>query len=171
LAAIALAACAQSPLNERSGRSLLPAETAGNATVDFLFPEQVTAPAGKPTTVALHFRVRDGLHINSHTPKEEFLIPTVLTFPEDAGVRLEGAVYPAGSDFVFPLDPKEKLSVYQGEFVIQARIVVAPGDHLVQAKLRYQACDDNACMPPRTLTAAIEVLGKQGTRESGNRVQ
>ena len=53
-----------------------------------------------------------------------------------------------------------KLSVYTGEFVVQARIKAAPGDHLVEAKLRYQACDRNACMPPKTITAAIDVIGK-----------
>jgi hypothetical protein len=44
--------------------------------------------------------------------------------------------------------------------VVQARIVASPGDHLVEAKLRYQACDNNACMPPRTITVAIDVVGK-----------
>jgi hypothetical protein len=75
-------------------------------------------------------------------------------------VRLDGAAYPPGADFALPLDPKTKLSVYSGEFTIQARIVAAPGDHLVEARLRYQACDNNACMPPRTITVAIDVIGK-----------
>jgi hypothetical protein len=57
-------------------------------------------------------------------------------------VRLEGAVYPPGAEFTLPLDPKTKLSVYSGEFTIQARIVATAGDHLVEAQLRYQACDN-----------------------------
>ena len=75
-------------------------------------------------------------------------------------MRLEGAVYPPGTEFTLPLDPQTKLSVYSGEFTIQARIVAAAGDHLVEARLRYQACDNHACMPPRTMTAAIDVLAK-----------
>ena len=134
--------------------------TARAAAVEYLFPEQVSVAAGKPSAVTLHFRVAQGLHINSHTPREEYLIPTVFSIPEGAGVRLEKADYPAGMDFVLPLDPKEKLSVYTGEFTIQTRIVAAAGDHLVEAKLRYQACDQNACMPPRTITVAIDVIGK-----------
>jgi len=59
-----------------------------------------------------------------------------------------------------PLDPKTKLSVYTGEFIIQARIVASAGEHLVEARLHYQACDNNACMPPKTITAAIDVIGK-----------
>jgi hypothetical protein len=142
-------------------RSLVTSEpTAGKASVEFLFPEQVTAPADKPYTVALHFRVAPGMHINSHTPKDEFLIPTVFTLPEDSGVKLEDVTYPPGVLTTLPLDPKEKLSVYAGEFVLLVRLTPAPGDHLVQAKLRYQACDNNACMPPRTLIVAIDVIGK-----------
>jgi hypothetical protein len=138
-----------------AGRSIAKA-----APVEFLYPEQVTVAAGKPATLALHFRIAPGLHINSHTPREEELIPTTFSIPEGAAVRLDKADYPAGTDFTLPLDPKEKLSVYTGEFVVQARIVASPGDHLVEAKLRYQACDNNACMPPRTITVAIDVVGK-----------
>ena len=75
-------------------------------------------------------------------------------------MRLEWAIYPAGLDYTLPLDPTEKLNVYTGEFVIEARLVAAAGDHLVEAKLRYQACDENACMPPKTITVPIDVAGK-----------
>lgn len=130
------------------------------AAVEYLFPEQVTVPASKPTAVALHFRIVPGMHINSHVPREEELIPTTLAIPEASGVRLEAAAYPPGTEFALPADPKEKLSVYTGDFTVEARIVATPGDHLVEAKLRYQACDNNACMPPRTITVPIDVIGK-----------
>jgi hypothetical protein len=128
--------------------------------VEYLFPEQVTVPAGKPSEVALHFRIQQNLHINSHTPRADYLIPTVLSIPESSGVRLASASYPAGTDFTLPVDPNEKLLVYSGEFTIQAHIVATPGDHLVEAKLHYQACDQNACMPPKTITVPIDVVGK-----------
>jgi DsbC/DsbD-like thiol-disulfide interchange protein len=134
--------------------------TASKSAVVFLYPEQVTVPAAKLTTIVLHFRIAPGLHINSHTPSQAELIPTTLTIPADSGVRLEGAVYPPGTDFTLPLDPATRLSVYSGEFIIQARIIATLGDHLVEARLRYQACDNTACMPPRTIIAAIDVSGK-----------
>jgi hypothetical protein len=137
-----------------------PRSTNKQAAVEYLFPEQIAVPAGKSTAVALHFRVAPGLHINSHTPKEEELIPTVFAIPADSGVRLEAATYPPGADFTLPLDPAAKLSVYTGEFIIDARIVAAKGDHLVEASLRFQACDQNACMPPKTITVAIDVVGR-----------
>ncbi|MGB6687701.1 MAG: protein-disulfide reductase DsbD domain-containing protein [Terracidiphilus sp.] len=130
------------------------------ADVEYLYPEQVTLPAGKASKLALHFRVKQGLHINSHTPRENFLIPTTFSIPDDSGVRLESVDFPPGADFALPFDPNEKLSVYTGEFAIDARIVPAAGDHLVRAKLHYQACTNNTCFPPKTVTVPIDVVGK-----------
>jgi hypothetical protein len=104
--------------------------------------------------------VGEGLHINSHAPKDEFLIPTTLEFPEVAGVKLEKTDYPAGGEFSFPDDPRSKLSVYVGEFAIDAHIRVEKGNHLVEAKLHYQACNNAQCMPPRTATVAVDVIGR-----------
>jgi len=145
----------QRPLANMGGRA-----ASKPAAVEYLYPEQVTLPVGKPGTVALHFRIAPGLHINSHTPREEGLIPTTFSIPEGAGVRLEGAIYPPGTDFALSIDPMTKLSVYTGEFIIQARMVATAGNHLVEAKLRYQACENSSCMPPKTIIVAIDVIGK-----------
>jgi hypothetical protein len=131
-----------------------------NDAVQYLFPEQVTVAAGKSSPVALHFRIAEGMHINSHTPSNEFLIPTVFSIPDGEGVKLEAANYPDGAPITLPSDPKTKLSVYSGDFIIQAKVVSPPGDHLVQGKLRYQACNDSQCLPPKTITVAIDVIGK-----------
>jgi hypothetical protein len=128
--------------------------------VAYLFPEQVTLSAGKASPIALHFSIAPGLHINSHAPKDEYLIPTAFSIPDDSGVKLENATYPDGAEFVLPADPDTKLSVYTGNFTIHARLVAEPGDHLVKAKLRYQACDLTACMPPKTITVPIDIVGK-----------
>lgn len=147
--------CAQDGLTSRPRQSLIKMQA-----VEYLFPEQVSVPAGKASALALHFRIKQDLHINSHTPRSSYLIPTVFSIPESSGVRLEGATYPAGTDFTLPADPDEKLSVYTGEFAIQAKIVASAGEHMVEAKLRYQACDQNECMPPKTITVPIDVIGK-----------
>ncbi|MDE3188282.1 MAG: disulfide bond formation protein DsbC [Acidobacteriota bacterium] len=155
LALAAFVAHAQFPLTAAQDRSV-----AKSNAVEYLYPEQVTVPAGKPSAIEMHFRIAHGLHINSHTPKDDFLIPTVLSVPASSGVRLENATYPPGVDFTLPIDPKTKLSVYTGDFTIFTRIVAQRGNHLVQAQLRYQACDNNACMPPKTVTVPIDVIGQ-----------
>ncbi len=154
LSIFALALHAQSPLADSSSRSI-----AHGTPVEYLFPEQVTVPTGKPSPVALHFRIAPGFHINSHTPKDESLIPTTFSVSESSGVKLASASYPAGQDFTLPVDPSTKLSVYTGEFTVQARLAAERGNHLVQASLRYQACDKSACYPPKTITVPIDVIG------------
>ena len=89
--ALGLLACWLRGRADMPGRSILK-----GAAVEYLFPEQVTVAAGKASEVALHFRIAQGLHINSHTPKDEFLIPTTFSIPDGSGVRLDKATYPAG---------------------------------------------------------------------------
>jgi len=161
------AAVAHSQFVSNSPRHDSPIKT---EAVQYLFPAQVSIPAGKPSPVILHFRVAQGLHINSHTPSDEFLIPTDFSIsdgvgpdavnPDGAGVRLGAVTYPAGTIISLAFDPKTKLSVYTGEFAIEARIEATRGNHSVQAKLHYQACDQNQCMPPKTIEVPINVIGK-----------
>jgi DsbC/DsbD-like thiol-disulfide interchange protein len=128
--------------------------------VQFLYPEQVTVTAGKPSVVELHFRVNEGLHINSHTPREKSLIPTQLMVGEPTGVNVASVDFPAGSDYSPAFSPNDKLSVYTGEFVLRAHVTAQRGDHLVQAALRYQACDAHSCYPPKTAPIAMSVIAK-----------
>lgn len=131
-----------------------------NSAVTYLFPEQVSVPAHKLTEVDLHFRVAEGLHINSHTPREKSLIPTNLAVVEQDGFKVTAVDFPPGTDYSFAFDPKEKLSVYTGEFVLKAHISAPPGEHLLQGALRYQACNSNSCYPPKTIPVAVDVIGK-----------
>jgi hypothetical protein len=159
--AVALAPAAllsQSPLDKQAPHSA-PGKA---AAVSYLYPEQVTVTAGKPSTVELHFKVAAGLHINSHTPSAEELIPTTLKFPETSGVRLAEANFPPGQDFILDsgLADQEKLSVYTGEFTVHAALVAAQGEHLVEATLRYQACDNHACTPPHNIPVVFDVIAR-----------
>lgn len=126
--------------------------------VEYVGVETMHLAAGKPTTIELRLRVRDGLHINSHRPSSEYLIPTVLTLPAGSGLTLERVDYPAGTDVSLPVDPKTKLNVYSGEFTLVAHVVAQPGEHAVTADLHYQACDNNACMPARHLPVVLDVV-------------
>ena len=153
--ALAPALLCQQPLIDFSQR---PAPSP--AAVEFLSPDRITVPAGKRTTVALHFRIAPGLHINSHAPRDPDLIPANLSIPDGTGLRLLEVLYPPGTEYALPIDPKTKLSVYTGEFTLNTRIVAAAGNHLVEAKLHYQACNTTQCLPPKTISVAIDVIGK-----------
>jgi hypothetical protein len=128
--------------------------------VHFLYPQQVTVAAGKPASIEIHFRVNEGLHINSHEPRQKSLIRTELIEAEPEGVKIAAVDFPPGADYAFPADPGEKLSVYSGEFVLKMHLTAARGDHLLAGELRYQACDAHTCFPPRNLPVSIEVVGQ-----------
>jgi hypothetical protein len=118
--------------------------------------EKQTVPVGKRAELELHFRVVKGFHVNSHTPKSELLIPTKLDAKLATGVLLGSAQYPAGKPYSLPANPKEKLDVYTDDFVVTLPVMAAAGEHTISATLRYQACDQAACYPPKSLP--VEVL-------------
>jgi len=141
---------------------LLFAQTLGKApSLTFAAVPLVTAERAQQTMVNLNFRVPPGYHINSNTPKSEFLIPTALKMDLPTDIVLGKIEYPAGEDASFPFSPDEKLSVYSGDFTITVAVrpmqSVVPGKYEMHGVLRYQACDNAACFPPKTLPVSFEV--------------
>jgi len=120
-----------------------------------------TTQRAKETTVNLNFRVPGGYHINSNTPKSEFLIPTALKMDLPTDIILGKIAYPPGEDASFPFSPDEKLSVYSGDFTIALAVhplhAVVPGKYVMHGVLRYQACDNAQCFPPKALPVSFEV--------------
>jgi DsbC/DsbD-like thiol-disulfide interchange protein len=132
-----------------------------NQVVTLTAPVVAYVPTGKTATVELRFRVQKGLHINSHAPHDHNLIPTGVTLAPTAGVQVVDWEYPQGVDFALALQPNYKLSVYTGEFAVRLRVkVTAAGRQTIPATLRYQACDSNACMPPRNMPFTVEISAK-----------
>lgn len=116
--------------------------------------------ANKPGVLELRFHTVQGFHINSHTPKADYLIPTTLTMDAAPGVKPGALQFPAGHPYSFSFDPSTKLDVYAGDFVVKLPVVAAPGDHTLDGSLRYQACDNAACYPPRTLPVKVVFTAK-----------
>lgn len=106
--------------------------------------------------------IADGYHINAHVPDEVFLIPTVLTLTAQ-GVAFEEPTYPEPEAQTFPFSPDKPMLVYDGTIEIVSVADVAPAGP-VHAKLRYQACNHERCLPPKTVEA---FLGKKGTAAVG----
>jgi hypothetical protein len=93
-------------------------------------------------------------------PKSELLLPTVLELSAADGVKAGVLVYPPGKVFTFDFDPTEKLDVYEGDFTVKLPVVARAGDHTLAGTLKYQACDDRACYPPKTLPVQIMFTAK-----------
>ncbi len=121
----------------------------------------VTVSAGKSVQVAMRFTLTKGFHVNSNLPKSDLLIPTVLTLNPPARDLIFQIAYPKGEDLAFEFAPEEKLNVYSGEFVLNVRInaarTAAAGTHKITGDLRYQACNDRACFPPKKIPVTFDL--------------
>ena len=151
--------CASGFLHAQQMGDLSPAPAKPVGYVVFDAEPQVVK-AGKASVIELRFKVRDGFHVNSHTPKSDLLIPTVIKLDAAEGVKASDVVYPAGTLYSFSFDPKEKLDVYTGTFVVKVPVVAAAGDHTLTGSLHYQACDTAACYPPKTLPLQVVFSAK-----------
>src|ERR1700733_10384111 len=82
-----------------AGAIVSSAQTPGKAPTLAMAPVPLTTtPRAQATMVALNFRVPPGYHINSNTPKSEFLIPTALKMDLPTDIILGKIEYPAGED-------------------------------------------------------------------------
>jgi thiol:disulfide interchange protein DsbD len=104
-------------------------------------------------------QLRTGYHCNSNTPSDEYLIPLKLTWAS-APLTVAGVVYPKPQMEKYTFSDKP-LSVYTGDFDIVTRFKVPesapPGLAVISAKLRYQACTDRMCLPPKTVDVSLPV--------------
>jgi hypothetical protein len=133
----------------------------GRTFVNFVSASNVIVSPGHSTPVHFTFHVIDPYHVNSSQPLAEELIPTQLHFSLPSEVAIGKLQYPAGKVMSFPFDHSTKLSVYSGDFVVNG-IVIAPGQassgtYTIHGELKYQACDNNACYPPKKLPFTFNV--------------
>jgi hypothetical protein len=123
-------------------------------------PEKVTAKRGAMLEVKTPVQLKSGYHVNSNTPSEAYLIPLRLTW---ASGTLEAV------DVLFPKPHMEKyefspnsLSVFTGDFQLVTKFRVAasapPGPGMVLGKLKYQACNQNSCLAPKTIEIKLPVV-------------
>ena len=127
--------------------------------VNIVAPEKVIAKKNTTQPVDVTIQVKNGYHVNSTTPSDEYLIPLKLTFT-DGTLKVADIVYPKPKMQKFQFSPSA-ISVYEGDIKATARVKVPAGaasgiTHL-NGKLRYQACNERACLPPRTLDVKIPV--------------
>ncbi len=113
--------------------------------------------AGEEFLVGTRVRLPDGLHVNSNQPRDPRLIPIVLTVEPTPGVSVLEVVYPEATELE-QAGAEEPLTVYENDFTIGVRLALSPdmppGDLTVGSSLRYQACDEQLCYFPTTVSSA-----------------
>jgi hypothetical protein len=135
-----------------------PAQTPGVLSVSD--PAKLTVPRAGEVTGSLRLQLQPGYHVNSNAPNEEYLIPIRLSW-DSAAVETISVQYPKPtaekSDF-----SDKPLSVFSGSFEILTKFrraaKASPGPGFLNGKLRYQACNDKMCLPPKTLEVKVPLL-------------
>lgn len=129
--------------------------------VEFQPLDTVAVAPGKSVSLQFTFHIRNRYYINSSQPTAPELIPTSLGLTSPPDLVVAKVQYPAGQMTSFPFDPTQKLSVYSGDVVVKAQMTAQPeaatGTYTVHGEFRYQACDYNACYPPRKLRVQFYV--------------
>ncbi|HVP51635.1 MAG TPA: protein-disulfide reductase DsbD domain-containing protein [Terriglobales bacterium] len=122
---------------------------------------KVSVASGRPAKVQLRFKIANGYHINSNQPGSELLIPTKLQLNPPTDIGVGSITYPKGRSLTLAVAPDQPLNVYTGEFMIAAKVsamrTATPGRYKVHGQLKYQACNDRSCFPPKLAPVEFEV--------------
>lgn len=116
---------------------------------------------GKAARGTVVLSIPGGLHTNSNRPGNKYQIPTTIRLSA-AGARVSGPTYPRGVNRKFQFSDTV-INVYEGTVRFPFTVTVPAGfrgnNISVRAVVRYQACTDEVCYPPRskeiTMTARV----------------
>jgi DsbC/DsbD-like thiol-disulfide interchange protein len=118
-------------------------------------------PRGKVFEAAVVVDIAENYHMNSHKPAESYLIPTTLTPQLPAGIRLVDTIYPSGRLKKFPFSPDKALDVYSDSVTLRLRLAAQDsasiGTTTIPMILRYQACNNSACLPPVKVPVSVQL--------------
>lgn len=128
---------------------------------------------GSSIKVAALANIAPGFHINDNQPTLDYLIPTEWKIEPAAQVSVDKVVYPKGQLKKFAFSDT-RLLVYEGALTVGALLKVdrkaRPGTYELKGKFHYQACNDHACLPPRSVPVnfAVKVVGRGAAVKRSN---
>jgi Disulphide bond corrector protein DsbC len=139
----------------------MPPQPAASVVKPHSYVSLEPVPRGKEFQVAIVVEIARGYHMNSHKPTDPYLIPTTVTAQVPAGFQVLDTIYPNGTLEKFPFSPDKALDVYTGSVTFRLRLATqakAPlGSATIPTTLRYQACNDAACLPPVKVPVNVQV--------------
>jgi len=103
--------------------------------------------------LAVHLEIPPPFHVNAHEAAKG-LIGTQLAV---TGAEVESVDYPPGQEQRFAF-AEEAIRVYSGEVVIGVKFAkpITTGSEM-RLRLTYQACNEEACLPPVTKQVELQV--------------
>lgn len=121
--------------------------------------DPATARPGEKVMIHVHAKVKPGYHAQSHTPLDPSYIPFEVTLDPNPNLDFQPPQYPPGVNETYPA--LGTLNVYTGDVIIDVPAVVTAaatnGDTAISGKVRYQACTDSVCFPPKSPTFSVSL--------------
>ncbi|MGB6340272.1 MAG: hypothetical protein WBF32_10895 [Candidatus Aminicenantaceae bacterium] len=115
---------------------------------------------GMDLKIALRVDILGTWHINSNVPAEDFLVATNVNIPSESSFSFSGFQYPEALSLLLEFSERP-VSVFEGEIFIGGVIPIpehiALGKYKIPLQFTYQACNDQACLPPKTLEKEITI--------------
>ena len=116
--------------------------------------ETLSGKRGESMQFKTSLHLQGGYHLNSHKPEDPYLIPLRLTWDANM-VETVSVSYPEPRKEKYEFSEKP-LSVFTGDFAIASTVKPKVAGFIVlTGKLRYQACNHNACLPPKTIEIKV----------------
>src|SRR5262245_53271622 len=113
---------------------------------------------GSSVKATVEMEIPSGLHVQSNKPLDKFLVPTKLEIDAPQGVRFSAPTYPRPlmKNLKFS---KTKVAVYEGRAMIRFNVTIpasfSGNSAELKGRLRFQACNDDACFAPVTREVKI----------------
>ena len=116
-----------------------------------------TIRRGVPARGTVVLSIPEELHVNSNKPNSEYAIPTTVKVSGN-GAKLGPIAFPRGTNRKFQFS-ENPINVYEGNVSFPFTVTVPRafrGDSItVKATVRYQACTNEVCYPPRSKSVDI----------------
>lgn len=114
----------------------------------------VSGKRGEAVQIKTSLQLQGGYHLNSNKPEDPYLIPLKLTW-DAATVETVSVSFPEPKKEKYAFSEKP-LSVFTGDFAITSTVKPkTAGFTVLTGRLRYQACNHNACLPPKTIDVKV----------------
>ncbi|MHB1174403.1 MAG: thioredoxin domain-containing protein [Sulfuriferula sp.] len=110
----------------------------------------VPTKAGADLMVSID--IEAGYHINANPASDPNLIPTQFSLPGYPDLKMD---YPAAKMFKAPFAP-QGIAVYEGHITLRGRVTKKQIRLPINATLRIQACNDQVCLAPATVTVPVQ---------------
>lgn len=135
---------------------LLPASLYSQSAADVnvsgsIAPDKVKK--GRVVRASVVMDIPKGLHVQSNKPLDKYLIATKLDVETPSGMKVGPVSYPRAVMRNLKFS-KGAVAVYEGRATLRFNVTV-PANYSgssgeIKGKLRFQACNDEACFPPVT---------------------